>query len=159
MLFRSVESENILILDNGDVAALNSETIRQAGKVQAGDIYIDGTGIGEIGSAIIKERKMLSEDGLLSIVLTIDPVNRKLLTEPTVISRGFIYMKGNEEITNGIAVKAKEILNLEFARKGFTETLLKQALVENITEYVKNLTQRKPMLIPVIMSLTQKQPE
>ena len=91
--------------------------------------------------------------------MTIDPVNRKLLTEPTVISRGFIYMKGNEEITNGIAVKAKEILNLEFARKGFTETLLKQALVENITEYVKNLTQRKPMLIPVIMSLTQKQPE
>lgn len=154
-----VEADNVLIMDNGDVAALTSDTIRYAGKVQAGDIYIDGTGIGDIGSAIIKERKALSEDGLLSIILTIDPVNRKLLTEPTVISRGFIYMKGNEEITNGIAVKAKEVLNNEFNRKQFTETLLKQALIEQVSDYVKNLTQRKPMMIPIIMALTQKPPQ
>lgn len=151
-----VERDNVLILDNGEVAALNENEIRNAGRVQAGDVYIDGTGIGDIGSAIIKERKALSEDGLLSIILSIDPVNKKLLTEPTVISRGFIYMKGNEEITNGIAAKAKEILMAEFEKKQFTETQLKLSLVDQITEYVKHITQRKPMVIPVCMLLTQK---
>ncbi|MDY0210158.1 MAG: ribonuclease J [Acholeplasma sp.] len=151
-----VERDNILIMDNGDVAAVNATQIRHAGKVQAGDIYIDGTGIGDIGSAIIKERKMLSEDGLLSIILTLDPVGKKLLTEPTVISRGFIYMKGNEAITNGIGQKAKEILLSEFEKKQFSEHQLKIQIVEQITEYVKQITQRKPMVIPVLMSLTQK---
>ena len=151
-----VERDNVLIMDNGDVAAVNATEIRLAGRVQAGDIYIDGTGIGDIGSAIIKERKMLSEDGLLSIILTIDPVNRKLLTEPTVISRGFIYMKGNEAITNGIGQKAKEILLYEFEKKLFSEHQFKQLLTDQITDYVKQITQRKPMVIPVLMSLTQK---
>lgn len=151
-----VERDNILILDNGDVAALNENEIKHVGRVQAGDIYIDGTGIGDIGSAIIKERKALSEDGLLSIILTIDPVNRKLLSEPTVISRGFIYMKGNEEITSNIGKKAKEILLQEFEKKQFSEAQLKGQLIEQITEHVKQLTQRKPMIIPVCMSLTQK---
>ena len=74
----------------------------------------------------IKERKLLSEDGLLSIILTIDPVNKKLLTEPTVISRGFIYMKGNEEITKAIVNKAKDIANTEFQKKQFSEHSLKK---------------------------------
>lgn len=151
-----VDKNHIMIMDNGDVTALNKNSIRSAGRVQAGDIYIDGTGIGDIGSAIIKERKLLSEDGLLSIILTLDPVNKRLLTEPTVISRGFIYMKGNEVITSSIAAKAKEIVNLEFQKKQFTETQLKQSIIDKVSDHVKEMTQRKPMIIPVVMSLTQK---
>lgn len=152
-----VEKQNVMIMDNGDVAALTKHSIRNAGRVQAGDIYIDGTGIGDIGSAIIKERKLLSEDGLLSIILTIDPVNKKLLTEPTVISRGFIYMKGNEEITQNIAIKSKDIVNQEFAKKQFSEAQLKQSIIDKIGDHVKETTQRKPMIIPVLMTLTQKE--
>ncbi|HKL60914.1 MAG TPA: ribonuclease J [Acholeplasma sp.] len=152
-----IDKDNVLIMDNGDVAAVSKNSIRNAGKVQAGDIYIDGTGIGDIGSAIIKERKLLSEDGLLSIILTIDPVNKKLLTEPTVISRGFIYMKGNEEITKAIVNKAKDIVNTEFQKKQFSEHSLKNSIIEKITDHVKEVTQRKPMIVPVVMSLTQKE--
>ena len=104
-----VHPKNILIMDNGEVAAITKDSIRLAGKVASGEIYIDGTGIGDIGSAVIKERRTLSEEGLFSVVLSIDSEKKKMINEPTIISRGFIYMRGNEELTGQLANEAKLI--------------------------------------------------
>ena len=150
-----VRPENILIMDNGDVAALTKNSIRIAGKVQAGDIYIDGTGIGDIGTAVIRERKTLSEEGLFSIILTIDSENKKLLTKPTIVSRGFIYMRGNEEITNELANYASNITNNEFSKKMFNEQALKQKLIEELQSKIYEMTLRKPEIIPIISDLNK----
>ena len=98
------------ILSNGDVVAINEHSARYAGHVTAGEVYIDGTGIGDISSQIIKERKFLSEDGMFSLIITIDTKNKTIPIEPQVVSRGFIYMKDSEELTKFFVEQAKGYL-------------------------------------------------
>jgi len=148
-----VNPKNILILDNGDVAAITADTIRLAGKVTSGEVYIDGTGIGDIGSTVIKERKLLSEEGLFSVILSINSTTKKLVNEPTIISRGFIYMKGNEEITQSLANEAKKIAQAELNKKLYNELNLKQAVIDHLNTKIFELTQRKPLVIPVVVDL------
>ncbi len=151
-----VKPENILIMDNGDVAALTKNSIRLAGQVQSGEVYIDGTGIGDIGSTVIKERKLLSEEGLFSIVFSIQFDQNKLVNDPTIISRGFIYMKGNESITSMLAGEAKKIAQKELSKKLFNEQLLKQAVIDQLGTKIYELTQRRPLIIPLVVDLTPK---
>ncbi|MFA5560877.1 MAG: ribonuclease J [Acholeplasmataceae bacterium] len=151
-----VEPENILVMDNGDVAALTSNTIRLAGKVTAGDIYIDGTGIGDIGSTVLKERKLLSEEGLFSVVITIDSKEKMLVNDPTIISRGFIYMKGNEEITSQLAGEVRRIVEEALKEKIFHELNLKQKIIDFLNQKIYDMTLRKPLVIPVIADLDLK---
>ena len=88
-----VKPENVFVLENGEVLAFSETGARIAGKVPSGEVYIDGTGIGDISSAIIRERKYLSEDGMFALVITIDTQKKEIPLEPQVVSRGFIYMK------------------------------------------------------------------
>ncbi len=148
-----VNPNNILIMDNGDVAALTSETIRYAGKVASGEVYIDGTGIGDIGSAVIKERKLLSEEGLFSVVLSIDTEKRKMVNDPTIISRGFIYMRGNEELTGQLANEAKMVCEKELRAKMINEQHLRQAVIDHLSEKIFEITQRRPLIIPIVVDL------
>ncbi len=148
-----VKAENILIMDNGDVAAITDHSIRLAGKVTSGEIYIDGTGIGDIGSTVIKERKLLSEEGLFAVVLSINSTSKKLVNEPTIISRGFIYMKGNEEITQSLANEVKRITQLELNKKMFNELNLKQSVIDQLGNRIFDMTQRKPLVIPIVIDL------
>ena len=140
-------------MDNGEVAALTSDSMRMAGKVTSGEVYIDGTGIGDIGSTVIKERKLLSEEGLFAVVLSINSSLKKLVNEPTIISRGFIYMKGNEEITQSLANEAKKITQQELNRKLFNELNLKTAVIDQLNQKIFELTQRKPLVIPIVVDL------
>lgn len=148
-----VRPENILVMDNGEVAAISSTSIRLAGKVNSGEVYIDGTGIGDIGSMVIKERKLLSEEGLFSVVLSINSKTKKLVNEPTIISRGFIYMKGNEEITSLLANETKKIVQVELNRKMYNELNLKQAVIDHLNTKIYDMTQRRPLVIPIVVDL------
>lgn len=144
-----VKPENILILDNGDVAALTKNSLRLAGKVQANDIYIDGSDITGIGSSVIRERKLLSEEGLLVVVFTINSDTKTLLNDPTVVSRGFIYMKGNEELTQNLAKQAKDVVLSELQKKSFNELNAKQAVIDSLSGSIYEITLRKPIVIPL----------
>ncbi|MCR3906216.1 MAG: ribonuclease J [Tenericutes bacterium] len=148
-----VDPKNILVMDNGDVAALTDSSIRLAGQVTSGEVYIDGTGIGDIGSQVIKERKLLSEEGLFSVILSINSETKKLINDPTIISRGFIYMKGNEEITASLANEAKKIAVAELGKKLYNELNLKQAIIDHLNHQIFELTQRRPLVIPVVVDL------
>ncbi len=148
-----VKPEHILIMDNGDVAGITKNAIRPAGKVTAGDIYIDGTGIGDIGSSILKERRTLSEEGLFSIILTIDPDRKVLLNEPTVISRGFIYMKANEEFTAALAADTKRLVLSELKHKQINLNQIKQIITDFLSQKIYELTLRRPMILPIMMTV------
>ncbi|PKK97047.1 MAG: ribonuclease J, partial [Tenericutes bacterium HGW-Tenericutes-3] len=148
-----VRPENILVMDNGEVAAISSNSIRMAGTVTSGEVYIDGTGIGDIGSHVIKERKLLSEEGLFSVVLSINSKSKKLVNEPTIISRGFIYMKGNEEITSMLANETKKVCQTELNRRSYNELNLKQAVIDYLNTKIYELTQRRPLVIPIVVDL------
>lgn len=150
-----VKKENVLIMDNGDVAAITSNSARIAGQVTAGDVYIDGTGIGDIGTAVIRERKTLSEEGLFAIIITVDSKNKKMINKPTIVSRGFIYMRGNEEITNELANMVTNTINEELQAKVFNELILKQKITDQLQSKIHEMTLRKPVIIPIISDLAE----
>lgn len=148
-----INPKNILVMDNGDVAALTKNSLRYAGQVQAGDIYIDGTGIGDIGSTVLRERKTLSEEGLFSVILSIDFAKKQLINDPTIISRGFIYMKGNEELTKRLSNDVKRLTLSELPKKSTTESSIKQVIQDTLSDKIYELTMRRPVIIPIIMNI------
>lgn len=152
-----VHPDNTFVLENGEVLALTNKTAKVIGSVQSGDIYIDGTGVGDIGSSIIKERKSLSEDGLFSIIITIDPKKLTIPVEPQVVSRGFIYMKDSEELTKNFVNSAKNFLINEIHKaKSINVNALKHSLTDFLNHLIYEHTDRKPIVIPIFMVLDSK---
>ncbi|MGM9970561.1 MAG: ribonuclease J [Anaeroplasma sp.] len=146
--------ENTFILENGDVVAISEHGARMAGHVTSGEVFIDGTGVGDISTSIIKERKMLSEDGMFSLVITIDTKNKTIPIEPQVVSRGFIYMKDSEELTKSFVEDAKNYLLAEMAKyKVVNLSALKYGLTEELSHIIYAKTDRKPIVIPIFMDL------
>lgn len=149
-----VKKENTFILENGDVVAINDHSARIAGHVHAGDVYIDGSGIGDISSTVIKERKALSEDGMFALVITIDSKNKTIPIEPQVVSRGFIYMKDSEELTKSFVEEAKHYLTKEMTKyKTLNLSNLKHGLTEQLSRTIYTKTDRKPIVIPIFMDI------
>lgn len=152
-----VKPENVFVLENGDVLAFSDKGARMAGHLPSGEVYIDGTGIGDISSAIIKERKFLSEDGMFSLVITIDVANKTIPFDPQVVSRGFIYMKDSEALTKSIVNEAKKYLEAEMKKmKVLNYNILKHNLTDFLNHLIYSKTDRKPIIIPVFMPIENK---
>ena len=148
------EKNNTFILENGDVLALSHRGARIAGKVHAADVYIDGGTIGDINSSIIRERKILSEDGLFSVILTIDLKKRRVALDPQVVSRGFIYMKDNETLTRTLALKSRAFVDIELMNKDVVNVhQLKQMLIDYLSKEIQESTDRKPLILPIFMTV------
>ena len=146
-----VKRENCFILNNGEVLLLNNKGIKKGEKVQSGNIFIDSND-SLIDSNIIKERKLLSEDGMVSCVIVLR--NNKLISNPEIISRGFIYMKKSEQLINQIQQKAIDAYK-EYAHthKKYNPVVLKKHITNELSTLIYDLTERKPIIIPIIMEL------
>ncbi|MDP3129789.1 MAG: ribonuclease J [Bacillota bacterium] len=149
-----VPKANIFIMDNGDVLAVSPEGAHIAGKVHAADVYVDGAAIGEIGSQVIKDRRELSEDGLLSVVMTINQDRKEVICVPTVISKGFIFMKDNDQMVKKLQELALDVTDRYLAvGKKINIGGMKSDLVKTLGKYLQDKTNRMPMIMPVIMVL------
>jgi len=149
-----VEPENAFILENGDVLALTKTTSRVAGKINTSDVYVDGAAIGEIGSQVIKDRRELSEDGLLSIIMTINQVRREVICEPTIVSKGFLFMRDNDEMLRKMQEIALDVTDKYLLpTKKININGMKNDLSRTLGRYIKEKTNREPMVMPVIMVL------
>ena len=149
-----IPKENTFIMDNGDVLALTAETGEIKGKVPTSDVYVDGAAIGEIGSQVIKDRRELSEDGLLSVVLTINQERKEVICTPTIISKGFIYFKDNETMVKTLQTLSLDVTDkyLAFGKK-INISGMKTELIKTLGKYILDKTNRQPMIMPVIMVL------
>lgn len=149
-----VRPENVFIIENGDVVTFSEKGAKIAGKVHSGEVFIDGSGVGDISSSIIRERKNLSEDGMFSLIITLDVTNKTIPIEPQVVSRGFIYMKDSEELTKSIIEEAKTYLEAEMKKyKLLNINTLKYNLTEYLNKVIYTKTDRKPILIPIFMPI------
>ena len=150
-----VAPENIFICINGDVIELLNGEVKRGGTVQAGDVYVDGSRIGDIGSIVIKDRKLMSQDGILITILNINTLSRKLLLKPNVTARGFVLVNENQELMQKIERKISEVVNASLQKAPYSYTDLKNQIILELLPFINNLTGRKPIILPVIMEVNQ----
>lgn len=151
-----VKKENIFIMQNGDSIILDNEGIHRGPTVQAGDVYVDGSRIGEVGSVVIKDRKLMSRDGILITILNINPLTRKLLIKPNITTRGFVLVNENTELINQIERKTTDIINKFLNENTYNYTDLKNQIILELHPFISNLTGRHPIILPVIMEVREK---
>lgn len=145
-----VDKHNCFILNNGDVVDIQNDVATQTRSVIAGDTFIDGFGIGEVGEIVLRDRRQLSEDGMVILIITINKNNGKLSTEPETISRGFVYAKESEELILSINETASQTIN---RFKEVNVQAMKRAVKKEVGQQIFQLTKRKPMILPIIIEI------
>jgi ribonuclease J len=144
---RGVPRANCVNADNGEIVAVTPEKIEIIGEVPHGTILVDETSA-IVSNIVVKDRVLLSEEGLVAVVLTVDKRTGNLLTSPDIISRGFIYMRDNEEIMNGLRTELRRATQQRFKRVDLDR--FKAELKDHVTHYLFEQTQRSPIVIPVV---------
>ena len=148
-----VPKENCYILENGDVLALTHDSARIAGHFNADDVYIDGSGIGDIGNVVLRDRRILSEEGLVVVVATIDMKHREVLSGPDLLSRGFIYMRESGELINKGRKQVFRSIKRTLKNEKISETMLKDAIVSDLQSFLFEQTERHPLIIPMLVTV------
>jgi ribonuclease J len=149
-----VEKNHTFVLNNGDVVDIQNQEARHTRKIHAGNTYVDGVGVGDVGDVVLRDRKQLSEDGMLVIVLTMSKSERKLLSDPYTISRGFVYVRDSEELLNDVNGLIKKTVK-EFQAQNKTHHWgdMKQNVRKSVGEFLFQKTKRKPMILPIIIEV------
>ncbi len=144
---QGIPRANMLNAENGQIIALTKDKMEIIGEVPSGTVLVDQTG-SIVNNVVVKDRVLLSEEGLVAVVLTIDKKTGNLLTSPDIISRGFIYMRDNEEIMNGLRTELKRAVSQRFKRVDLDR--FKAELKDHVTHYLFEQTGRSPIVIPVV---------
>jgi len=146
--------ENIFILENGDALELSSKGARKINKVAEADgIFVDGLGVGDVGNIVLRDRRLLSESGLIIVVTAIDTENRQIISGPDIISRGFVYVRENEDLIDEACQKAEEIIQRCFNKNMKDWNGIKTDVREGLKKYIYNKTGRSPIILPVFMEV------
>ncbi|MDU5110641.1 MAG: ribonuclease J [Clostridium sp.] len=144
---------NVLIPENGGVIEVNRNNIRRNGTVTSGQVFVDGLGVGDVGNIVLRDRKHLSQDGILTVVVTLSKENNSIIAGPDIISRGFVYVRESE----GLMDEAKEIVKQtlrECEENNITDwASLKSKVRDDLRVYLYEKTKRKPMILPIIMEI------
>ena len=147
-----IPADHTFICSNGDVLIMDNEGVHRGNRVQAGDVYVDGSLIGDIGSIVIKDRKIMSKDGVLVTILNIDPLEKKLLIKPNITTRGFVLVNENAELIKEIENKVSEIVNKSLESRYNLIDIKNQVILE-LNMFINEKTGRRPMILPVIMEV------
>ncbi len=150
-----IPSDNIFICKNGDVLELTADGVHFGAPVTAGDVYVDGSRIGDVGSSILKERKIMSHDGILMAIINVNPLKKQLLIKPNVTTRGFVMVNENADLIDKIERKVTSIVRDSFSKGNYSYTDLKNQIILDLSPYISALTGRHPMILPVIMEVRQ----
>ncbi|WP_312097610.1 ribonuclease J [Niallia sp.] len=148
-----VKKENTFIIKNGEVIDIKNGVASQTRSIPAGDTYVDGMGVGDVGDIVLRDRKQLSEDGMLVVVITISKGERKIISGPDTITRGFVYARNSDELlkeVNRLVKKAVNDLQSENIRQW---NVMKQNIKKSVGQYLFNQTKRKPMILPIIIEI------
>lgn len=148
-----VPLENSFIMDIGDVLALDKNEASLAGRIPSGSIYVDGSGIGDIGNIVLRDRRILSEEGLVVVVLTLNTKKHKIVSGPDIISRGFVYMRESGDLIHEGQRKLNHHLNKLMKEKSTQWSDIKNEVNDTLGPFLYERTKRKPMILPIIMEI------
>ena len=148
-----LDKENIFILDNGSVLELTKDSAKTNGTVTAGKVLVDGLGVGDVGNIVLRDRKHLSQDGLIVIVVTMSKESGQVIVGPDIISRGFVYVRESEDLMDEAKSVVKDALG-KCEEKQITEwSSIKSQVKDSLREFIYAKTKRNPMILPIIMEI------
>mgnify|MGYP001098690383 FL=1 len=148
-----MDPRNVVISEVGRVIELSARSCKLAGTVLAGNVLVDGAGVGDVGSVVLRDRRHLAEDGMLVVVANLSSQDGSLISGPDIITRGFIYVKESEELLHelrGVALAAIEKATAHGTRDW---AAIKAAVKGDVSNYLFKTTKRNPMVLPVIMEV------
>ncbi len=151
---RGIEKDRILITENGNVIEFGQNYAKiTSEKIPSGYVMVDGLGVGDVGNIVLRDRQAMAKDGIFVVILTIDKKTGELVTSPDIISRGFVYMRASEELINKTRKEAIRCLKARNSRYPSNWTFIKNKIRDDIGEFLYNQTQRRPMVLPVIIEV------
>jgi ribonuclease J len=146
-------AENIIVAENGQVLEFTAQTASVGGRVTAGRILIDGLGVGDVGNIVLRDRKQLSQDGILIVVVTINKEASLVVAGPDIVSRGFVYVRESEELMEEAREKVKIVLDKCFEKNITDWATIKSQVRDTLGRYLYEKTRRRPMIMPIIMEI------
>lgn len=148
-----IDSENIFILENGKILEITPEKGKVVGKVPSGNVLIDGYGVGDVGNIVLRDRRQLSRDGIVIVVVTIEKEMGNVLAGPDIVSRGFVYVRESEALMEDAKDKVRNVLE-KCEEMNITEwSVIKSQVRDVLRKYLYERTKRKPMILPIIMEV------
>jgi ribonuclease J len=151
-----VPRENVFIPENGDIFEFTSNTCRVTGKVTAGQIFVDGLGVGDVGQVVLRDRRQLSQDGILIVALAVAKDNGRLLAGPDVITRGFVYVKESEALIDDVRAWARDTYQRILEQYGGDWSSVKATIRDVLSRNLYERTKRRPIILPLIMEVDPK---
>ena len=148
-----IPKENVIILQSGDVLSISEEKAAVVGRVPAQGILVDGLGVGDVGNIVLRDRQHLSQNGLFIVVVTLDRYNNMLLAGPDIVSRGFVYVRENEQLMEAAKNVVRDTLD-HCSQKNITDwTRIKTAIRDDLGDFIWKKMKRSPMILPIIMEV------
>ena len=145
--------ENIFVVENGDIIELTAKEGKTGGKVQAGRVLVDGLGVGDVGNIVLRDRKQLSQDGIIITVITIDKASKSIVAGPDIVSRGFVYVREADTLMDESKEKIQQAL-LKCMQTGNADwSAMKFAVRDALGRFLYEKTRRRPMVLPIIMEV------
>ena len=148
-----MDPKNIIIPELGMVIELSENSVKTQDRVQSGKVLIDGLGVGDVGSVVLRDRRHLAQDGLIVVVATISFETKEILSGPDIVSRGFVYVKEAEELMDGLRSIAQDTIEKCFENEVDEWNTIKSKIKDSLTSYIYTITKRKTMILPVIMEI------
>lgn len=152
-----VPKENIFLVNKGDVLTYKNGKFHVGEHIDVSNTMIDGTGVGDIGNIVLRDRRILSEDGIFVVVATIDRKKKKIVARPQITSRGFVFVKTNRQLMQQSADLVEKIVQENLDQKEFDWSHLKQDVRDKLNRFLFDQTKRHPVILPVIMEINQHQ--
>lgn len=151
--YMGIPSSNIFVSEIGRVLEVGKRSAGFAGEVPSGKVLVDGAGIGDIGSVVLRDRRHLAEDGLVVVVATVDTDAGLIVSGPDIVSRGFVYVKESEDLMREVRRIAEQSINRMIEKKVKDWAHIKSVIRDDLAKFIFKETKRKPMILPVIMDL------
>ncbi|MEK3989625.1 MULTISPECIES: RNase J family beta-CASP ribonuclease [Robertmurraya] len=148
-----ITTDRIFIPERGEVLEIKNERFKPAGKVPAGNVLIDGSGVGDVGNIVLRDRRLLSQDGILIVVVTLSRAEKKITAGPEIISRGFVYVRESEKLMEESTQLVRSIVERNTTRESFDWGTMKQSMRDELNQFLYDKTKRRPMILPIIMEI------
>lgn len=148
-----IKPENIIIAANGNVIEVSESGIKNAGSVPSGRVLVDGLGVGDVGSIVLRDRKHLADNGIIIVTVAIDSVTRQVVSGPDVVSRGFVYVKESEELMDELRRVVLDVLENSYYSRAKDWNTIKATIKDGVSKFLYQKTHRSPMVLPVILEI------